>query len=138
VNYVLSIPPYFRNHMNFGEAEKFLLRRSFSKNNYVNSAGEQIIPDEILNRKKEAFSDGVSCQGRSLYVILQEAIANKLNQTVPRNKIYEPNIASEKTYYKMLFEDAFGKCGHVLPYFWMPKYTDATDPSARTLTFYSD
>jgi asparagine synthase (glutamine-hydrolysing) len=124
--------------MNFGEAEKFLLRRSFSKNNYVNSAGEQIIPDEILNRKKEAFSDGVSCQGRSLYVILQEAIANKLNQTVPRNKIYEPNIASEKTYYKMLFEDAFGKCGHVLPYFWMPKYTDATDPSARTLTFYSD
>lgn len=24
-----------------------------------------------------------------------------------------------------------------LPYFWMPKYTDATEPSARTLDVYS-
>ena len=27
--------------------------------------------------------------------------------------------------------------GHLLPFFWMPKYVKATDSSARTLTEYS-
>ena len=32
----------------------------------------------------------------------------------------------------------FPNCENILPYYWMPKYTNATDPSARTLDFYSD
>ena len=26
----------------------------------------------------------------------------------------------------------------IVPYFWMPKYTSATDPSARTLEIYNN
>ena len=40
--------------------------------------------------------------------------------------------------YKEIFDKEFPNCSHILPYFWMPKYTNATDPSARTLTFYSE
>lgn len=32
-------------------------------------------------------------------------------------------------------------CGfrsHLIPYIWMPKWIDATDPSARTLKHYKD
>ncbi len=39
-------------------------------------------------------------------------------------------------YYKEIFDDKFPNLSHILPYFWMPKYTDATDPSARTLDVY--
>jgi asparagine synthase (glutamine-hydrolysing) len=131
VNYVLSISPNIRNHKNSNECEKFLLRRAFCKND------KQILPDEILWRKKEAFSDGVSCHGRSLYQILQEQIAEKLNLDENTNT-YLPSIETEKYYYKKIFDKYFLNCAHILPYFWMPKYTNATDPSARTLTFYEN
>ena len=130
VNYVLSIPPNIRNHKNRGQCEKFLLRNAFTSEN-------QILPDEILWRKKEAFSDGVSCHGRSLYQILQEQIAEKLNLE-ENTDTYTPSIETEKYYYKKLFDKYFPNCSQILPYFWMPKYTNATDPSARTLAFYEN
>jgi len=137
VNYVLSIPLCFRNHNNTNDIEKTLLRNAFYKPFFANSNGEQILPDSVLWRKKEAFSDGVSSQTRSLYVILQEQIASLLNSennsTGTKNQ-FLPSIDTEKYYYKKIFNSKFPNCQNILPYFWMPKYTDATDPSARTLT----
>lgn len=86
--------------------------------------------------KKEAFSDGVSSQGRSLFVILQEFIAIYYDNN-SRVDTYKPCIELEKRYYKEIFEREFPNCSHILPYFWMPKYTNATDPSARTLEIYN-
>jgi asparagine synthase (glutamine-hydrolysing) len=108
--------------------EKYILRNSFSKKNFIDHSDRQVLPDEILWRKKEAFSDGVSSHGRSLYQILQEKIAEKLNK--------EANIETEKMYYKDIFNKFFPNCHDILPYYWMPKYTNATDPSARTLDIY--
>jgi asparagine synthase (glutamine-hydrolysing) len=138
VDFVLSIPPYFRNHKNTHTCEKSLLRNSFTSDKFVNFKGNQILPDNILWRKKEAFSDGVSSQGRSLYKILQEFIVTELNT----NNEYgitniDANVETEKQYYKNIFASKFPNCQEVVPYYWMPKYTDATDPSARTLDFYS-
>ena len=132
LNYVLSIPLCFRNHNNTDDIEKTLLRNAFYKPFFANSNGEQILPDSILWRKKEAFSDGVSSQTRSLYVILQEHIADLLN--IESQNQFSPSIDTEKYYYKKIFDSEFPNCEDILPYFWMPKYTDATDPSARTLT----
>jgi asparagine synthase (glutamine-hydrolysing) len=140
VNYVLSIPSHIRNHNNFGKPEKYLLRESFDE--------QQILLNEILWRKKEAFSDGVSSKGRSLFEILQEFIAeyyNDLHQIKEFSTIkdfstikeFSPSIELEKQYYKSIFDKEFPNCQHILPYFWMPKYTNATDPSARTLHFYN-
>jgi asparagine synthase (glutamine-hydrolysing) len=38
----------------------------------------------------------------------------------------------------MLFEEYYPGYANVVPYFWMPKYVNATDPSARTLGIYKD
>ena len=143
VNFILSIPPYFRNHKNGrGLIEKQIVRNSFHFSCFVNCGGNQLLPDEILWRKKEAFSDGVSSHGRSLYQVLQEHIAIQMNtneetETYKKTKTYKPCIETEKLYYKKIFDEAYPNCAHVLPYFWMPKYTNATDPSARTLDLYS-
>ena len=135
VNYILSIPSYFRNHTNLNQCEKYLLRQSFSKIYFVNYNGNQILPNEILWRQKEAFSDGVSSKGRSLFTILQELIANQYyNKNL---KEYNPCIELEKKYYKEIFDKEFPNCSHILPYFWMPKYIKANDPSARTLEVYN-
>jgi asparagine synthase (glutamine-hydrolysing) len=129
VNYYMSIPPRFRNHKNQNAREKFLLRSSFTFPNFENSEGKQILPNEILWRRKEAFSDGVSGHGRSLFTILQEKIGQKLS-------IASPDIGVEKSYYKQQFGKFFPNSTTILPYYWMPKYTTATDPSARTLELY--
>ena len=49
---------------------------------------------------------------------------------------YIPCIENEKLYYKKLFDTFYPNCSHILPYFWMPKYTLSKDPSARTLDVY--
>jgi asparagine synthase (glutamine-hydrolysing) len=141
-NFVLSIPSSFRNHThNKGNThklcEKFLLRNSFTRDYFVNYTGKDILPSSILWRKKEAFSDGVSSKGRSLYQILQEYIAHHLSielQTI----YFKPCIKTEQYYYKRIFDEYYQNTSHIIPYFWMPKYTDATDPSARTLDIYEE
>ena len=138
VNYVSSIPPYFRNHNNFGQPEKYLLRKSFSENYFCGNNGKNILPDNILWRKKEAFSDGVSNQGRSLFTILQEYIAGYYDSISPKEEPYKPSIELEKRYYTEIFDINFPNCQHIVPYFWMPKYTNTTDPSARTLEIYNE
>ena len=148
VNHYLSISPYLRNHNNGKNIEKYILRNSFSKENFKNFEGKQLLPDEVLWRKKEAFSDGVTCKGRSLYQILQEHISFQLNihsmetlynvDDVDESILmYSPNIECEKYYYKQIFLDYFPNCEKILPYYWMPKYTNASDPSARTLDIYN-
>ena len=125
VNFYLSIPVEFRNHNVTGTMEKFLLRSAFQK--------DKLLPDEILWRKKEAFSDGVSTKGRSLFTVLQESIVKTFmvdSDLSPREK--------EKLYYKHIFDKEFPNQSHIMSYYWMPKYVSAKDPSARTLAIYDD
>jgi len=141
VNYYLSIPQKLRFDSN-KIMEKYLLRNSFTIENFQNIYGRQILPNEILWRRKEAFSDGVSSKGRSLYVILQEFISTvlKLENYYEEDIInkYPVSTETEKTYYKNIFDCHFPKCETIVPYYWMPRYTNATDPSARTLEIYNN
>ena len=36
-------------------------------------------------------------------------------------------------YYRYLFEQKYPNRENVIPYFWMPKWSKTSDPSARTL-----
>jgi asparagine synthase (glutamine-hydrolysing) len=142
VNFYMSIPSVLKRHTNLNKCEKFLLRYSFSFVNY-NIQNKQILPDEILWRKKEAFSDGVSNTGRSLYTIIQE-YTNTLNINIDSSpyieKIIKHNIpkTNEQMYYRKLFDEYYPCLEKIVPYFWMPKYVNATDPSARTLSIYNE
>ena len=113
--------------------EKWLLRRAFDDG--------VTLPHEVLWRRKEAFSDGVSGE-KSWYEIVQE----KVEEYVPDNfseraafaYTYLTPTTKEQYYYRYHFEALFGKfSSHVaIPHFWMPRWTTATDPSARTLDIY--
>jgi asparagine synthase (glutamine-hydrolysing) len=122
VNFYLSIPAKLRMNTII---EKYLLRTSFSEEKY----GIKLLPHSILWRKKEAFSDGVCQNNRSLYTIIQEYTDTLFNNDV--------DSTSEQKYYKSLFNNYFPNLSNIVPYFWMPKYIHATDPSARTLSIYN-
>jgi asparagine synthase (glutamine-hydrolysing) len=146
--YYLSISPTLRQFQ--GQTEKYWLRYAFSKNNYVPLSGlTSILPDKVLWRRKEAFSDGVSGEHRSLYQILQDYCAKmvpldgsksyeEMVKQNPKMQKVTTNIpkTAEQYYYRYVFENNYLGMGNIIPYFWMPKYVNATDASARTLATY--
>ena len=105
-----------------GKLDKFILRETF----------KDILPKEILNRRKEAFSDGVSSKKKSWYEIIQDYTANKPMITCYNNNPKTP----EQSYYRSVFLENYILSGHVIPYFWMPKFIESHDSSARTLKIY--
>ena len=116
----LSIPMELRDHKYNNQCEKFLLRNAFSDMN--------ILPKEVLWRTKEAFSDGVSKNTKSWFEIIQ--IYASLKVGIKDGKI------AEQYYYDSIFNEKFALGKNVVPYRWMPKFVDAPDASARTLSIY--
>ena len=114
-----SIPLSFR--FQEGEIEKKLLRDSF----------EGYLPHNVLYREKEAFSDGVSSDSRSWFQIIQEHVENMSIRTV--NTSHNVPKTKEQEYYRYLYENEYPNTSHIVPYFWMPKWSKTSDPSARTL-----
>jgi asparagine synthase (glutamine-hydrolysing) len=132
-----SIPTFLRRPIKGAQCEKWILREAFSYSN--------LLPEEIVWRKKEAFSDGVSGSNnsdKSWYQICQEKALEEVgpdwNQKAQTFTHLTPQTA-EAYYYRSLF-DRFYRSAEtaIVPYHWMPKWSpDATDPSARTLNVYT-
>uniref|UniRef100_A0A8C4ICR4 Asparagine synthetase [glutamine-hydrolyzing] n=1 Tax=Dicentrarchus labrax TaxID=13489 RepID=A0A8C4ICR4_DICLA len=128
--YYLSLPEEMRVPKN--GVEKHLLRDSFK--------GLNLIPDEILWRRKEAFSDGMMSEKKSWYTCLQDHLESMVNddqmekacKTFPHN----PPRTKESYYFRQVFEKHYPGRAKWLPHYWMPRWINATDPSARTLCIY--
>ena len=132
-SYFLSLTPSVRQpHDN---VEKYLLRSAFD--------GEDLLPKEILWRPKEAFSDGVSSTkaGESWYEIIQKHCKRvvsdiKLETAAERYPFNSPKT-KEAYYYRKIFENKYPGQSHLIPYVWLPKWSESQDPSARTLAHYT-
>lgn len=123
VQLYLSIPAKFRFlSMKENRIEKYTLRKAFD--------GTNILPDNVLWRTKEAFSDGVSTQKESWF----ETIQNFAKEKYKDMNIDGPT--AEKYWYRELFNQYYPNCKNVIPYMWMPKFVNASDASARTLDVY--
>ena len=120
----LSLPLAVRNQKN--KCEKYLLRKAFEPFN--------LLPKEILFRTKEAFSDGVSSLKKSWFEIIQTYVQDKHIPSI--EYVHNPPTTQEQKYYRHIFEKCYPDCAQIIPYFWMPRFVDATDSSARTLNIY--
>ena len=118
---------YFPNKE--GQREKYIIRKIFEE--------DRLLPTDILWRAKEAFSDGVSSQNNSWYSIIAKRLENV---ALVDSCMYQFNIPStrEEKYYRKIFDGRFEGCSSMIPYFWMPRYVNATDSSARTLDVYNE
>lgn len=127
--FYLSIPIKYRNHCNEKRIEKYLFRKAIEL--YLPG----LLPNNVLWRVKEAFSDGVSSKNTSWYQIIQNNISNKVNK---KNITLEnKELTQEQKYYRETFEELYPKCEGLIPYYWMPKFIDnPLDASARTLDVY--
>ena len=115
------------------QIEKYLLRSAFDN--------EDLLPKEVLWRRKEAFSDGCSSNERSWHKIIQEFVDNQITDDeylTEKNKykINTPEL-KESYYYRKIFESYYPNRGNLIPHFWLPKWNgNGKDPSARELNNY--
>ena len=151
VEFYLSINRKLRYNTTRENCEKYLIRNSFDL------LEPKLLPKEVLWRTKEAFSDGVSSLKKSWFEIIQEKINYKIsrkyynqdddleyqlislinNYKLSETAINKPDTY-EKAYYRMIYNRYYNDTDHLIPYFWMPKYVNANDASARTLDIYNN
>jgi asparagine synthase (glutamine-hydrolysing) len=106
--------------------------------------GENILPHDVLWRKKEAFSDGVSASETPWHRTIDDWARQQISHIdlkLSRAPIDYPNNTpktAEALFYRAVFETYYGtQASEIIPYFWMPKWSPETkDPSARTLSLY--
>lgn len=97
--------------------EKSVLRNAFA--NYL--------PEEILKRRKDGFSDGVSSKENSWYKQIQQEV----DGIIPDYMFDSTRYASkEAMYYMLIFKSFFPTYALDIPY-WMPRWVDVRDPSGR-------
>jgi asparagine synthase (glutamine-hydrolysing) len=142
--FVMRIPARFKR-FDDERMEKYLLRKAFQG---ADEDGKALLPDEVLWRRKEAFSDGVSCaagNGRTWIQMIKEYADRVIADDVIDNKEHElyslhnPPYDKESFYYRRVFESIYGGRGETIPYYWRHPFCEGVlDPSARLLSFYTD
>lgn len=110
------------------QMEKQILREAFDC--------EGLLPFTVLWRRKEAFSDGVSGTTDSWYLRCAN-YAKECGMTFDFETTrtwHNPPKTEEAYMYRKLFETYYGKNAEkIIPGMWLPRWSNTTDPSARTL-----
>lgn len=132
-NYYLSLDPASRQPQN--GVEKHSLRSAFEDS--------KLLPNNIIWRHKEAFSDGVASIKKSLYQIIQDIVEDRVTDDELKNAADKYPHCTPKTkesfYYRKIFESHYsGQAEQFTPYFWMPRWVkNINDPSARFIKHYA-
>ena len=109
--------------------EKAILRRAFR---------DGYLPDEVLWRRKDGMSDGVSGDsGKKWYQQIQEFVECKI--TDAEFEPFEDDFPSKEAYYyKKIYDEIFPNYQPVNNY-WLPKWVDhGGDPSGRILKVFKN
>ena len=125
VDLYLSIDKNLRHPLKEGDRiEKHLVRNAFVE--------ENLIPSDVLWRKKEAFSDGVADVKKSWFEYIQEYVETQVSDE--EFAVYMIDFPSKEAYwYKKIYTAHYPVSNNFLRY-WMPKWSNETkDPSARVL-----
>ena len=108
-------------NLKVGGMEKKVLREAF----------QGCLPDDILWRQKDAFSDAV---GYSWVDEIKQYALKEWGSDVEEFNVVNKPTTPEEMVFRNIYWDTYGhKCDHVIKEIWRPKWTTVQDPSARHL-----
>jgi asparagine synthase (glutamine-hydrolysing) len=113
--------------------EKYLFRES------IKMFFPDLMRKENVDRKKEAFSDGVSSVEKSWYQMCKDHFSELISDEEFNTRNNMPGIipvCKESFYYKKKFLELFGQNDSTIPHYWLHPWSGSTDPSARLLVVY--
>ncbi|OAF71520.1 hypothetical protein A3Q56_00725 [Intoshia linei] len=110
--------------------EKQILRNAFS----------DILPEELLWRRKEAFSDGIAKKEYSAFNYIKDFVESRYSDDEFLEKCQKYKHCTpydkESLYYREIFEKHYPNRSQIIPFFWRHPFSDNVDPSARLLDNY--
>ena len=129
VEFITQINPHF-----------LMFRPDYMEKMIVRNSFRGYLPDEILYRSKEAFSDAVSNNefnwANHIKTIAETTITddefteNSFDINKPKTK--------DALFFRNIFHSFYQNRDNVIPYYWLPKFQreEVVDPSARVLKCY--
>ena len=129
VDYVMRLDPAL-----------FMYKPDYMEKKIVRDSFKGYLPDEILYRSKEAFSDAVSSSEVNWAKSIQElAEKNITDQELADNKfvINRPRT-KDALYFRKMFNEFYPGRDNVIKHYWLPRFQkiEVLDPSARVLSSY--
>ena len=119
VQFAMSLVGEVRTPKNVKNMEKIFLRQAFS----------DMLPEKVVWRRKEGFSDGVSNLEKPWYKHIQESL--------PEEKEVS-DVRKEEKFYRQIFDENFKDIRNPVPKNWMPKWTNTDDPSGRVIEAFDE
>lgn len=123
----ITVKPEEKQPKTFNGVEKYILRKAFD------TAEKPYLPDEVLWRQKEQFSDGV---GYSWIDTLIEYCASQVTdeelEGAEERFPYNTPATKEAYFYRTIFHKHFPQVSAAQTVRkWIPKWQENTDPSGR-------
>jgi len=133
VEYFMGIDPEQRMFDGSEKIEKYLVRKAF--------ADQDLLPEDVLWRRKNGFSDSVSKKTRSWSTVIQDYVDTLItDEEFEQEKdkyVHDTPMTKEAYWYRKEFESHYGKFDKATPYQWLPRWCgEVIDPSARVLEMY--
>lgn len=133
LKYYMQLHPILKSPAHNNRIEKKLLRETFI----------DLLPDVIINRSKEAFSNGVSPVTNDWHTIVDNHCKDFSKscfstQVVALNiydNCHEQPTTDKEYFFRWLFLKNYEQPS-IIPYYWRPKWSATNDSSARQLDIY--
>lgn len=128
VLYIMRIKPALLMYHMPHQMEKQIIRDAF----------KGYLPDEILYRSKEAFSDAVSSTEENWFKSIQKEATKHEAELTSIKYDHNPPQTLDAMYFRKIFEEFYPGRSNVLPHYWLPRFqkTQVLDPSATILKCY--
>ena len=124
INYVCNLSGNYKQPIN--NYEKFILRKAF----------KGYLPNNVLWRKKAAFSDAVSGSEKPWFKYIQEhsdsLISDEELNLINSNNLNNVKFTKESYWFYKIFKKEFPFYDLNID-FWLPKWCNTNDPSATTI-----
>jgi len=129
LNYVMDIDPVHKMPIKGKRMEKYILRKAFD------TPDDPYLPQEVLWRQKEQFSDGVGYSWvDSLKEKCEAAISDDVFKRAKEMFPHNTPLDKEAFYYRQAFERIFAhKSVQFCVLRWTPKWSATKDPSGRAI-----
>ena len=123
----IEINPVYKMPVNHSGIEKYILRKAFD------TPENPFLPDEVLWRQKEQFSDGVGYSWiDSLIAYATSRVSDIAMETAALEYPVNTPTTKEAYFYRKIFQDHFPQdCAAKSVNRWIPKWQKDLDPSGR-------
>lgn len=123
----MKIRPEFKEPKTYDNVEKYILRKAFD------TPEDPFLPDEVLWRQKEQFSDGVGYNWiDQLIAYCESQVSDEAFATAKEKYPFNTPMTKEGFFYREIFHKHFPQESAAQTVKrWIPKWQDNIDPSGR-------